>query len=276
MGVVNLVIKYNKGIISIPFKDIISLDEFTVGYDNPLELLNALNRLLNLDIKNGQLIEIYVDYLYNNKRKRLPVKYSVDNYDIEDLKIMYAKYYKDNHVRILAYNEGIRYVKHDKIINYNLRCDDITDRDIDLAVIAYFEKAGYKKYRDAYFRLKEAGYKVRINKLVSEVDRTNLAKYQTDDEYLSYLMRYASIGDREHDKVIEELSYYDSDDIRMDMNNGEYGLFDGINHSTKEDDTSELDELITLEAMAGKSVEELIEIVNNYRDGYYNRGHGRR
>ena len=280
MGKIELVIEYNKGVISIPFADIKSVDQFTMGYDNELELFSNLNNILNLNIKNGQLSNIYLKNSYHARSKGhklqyqiLPVKYSTDDCDLADLQQVYAKYYKDNHTRILAYREGIRYVKHDVIRNYNLNDDKITDIEIDMAVNSYFKDGSYKTYRDAYFRVKGAGYTVKtLPKVETEsINKTNLSSYDTDDDYLAYLQRYAALGEEEADKALEELSYLDMEEVEK-LANEKHGLFDYLDKGSKlNDQIDEIDSIMSLEALSGMSIDKLKEVIADYQNKYQKR-----
>lgn len=269
MNRVSLNIIYENRVLSIPFKDLKSLDMFTINYNSYIELFNVLNKILDLKLDVNKFKDVYISYSYKRRNGKmatceLPIRLSMDDYDIDDLKKVYADYYKDNHMRILATRDGIRHVKHDAIRTFNARSRDVTDSDIDSAVNSYFD-GSYKKYRDAYFTVVKSGYTVKNNEYFDKDNRTDLSKYQTDNEYFNYLRRYANTSDEGHDKAIEILSGYDVDELKR---NGMNGLFDNEEISKKEDDL-EIDTL-SIEALSGKSLEELRDLIISYRDNYNN------
>lgn len=252
MNKVSLNIVYDNGVIEIPFKSIKSIDMFTIMFNNNKDLYEKLKEILNLNIEWDKIREIYISYEYDSRYnsdyivvEELPLRFSQDDYDIEDLKKVYSQYYKDNYMRILATKNGIRHVNHDKIRKFTAKSDNVSDNDIDMAVNAYFKGDSYKKYRDAYYLLIKHGYSVKKN--IDKQHRTNLGEFMTDNEYFEYLRSYATKGDNEYDRVIEKLSYEDIDSTK--------GLFDG-NSRFRNDLDTELT-IQALEALTGKNLDDL-------------------
>ena len=222
MAKVSLVLEFNNRVMTIPFKDISLLDEFTVSCSDKDELTNKLKDVYDITI-TGNIYKADIQYIVNNRKVfYLPIKYSEDDFEIEDLISVYKKYYEDDHTRIKTTEGGIKYVKHDTINAY-LHGKEITNTEIDHVVNSFF-KGSYKKYRDAYFTLKRYGYKVKCK---SHLEKIDLSKYDTEDTYFQSLLRAAEMG--MEDKAIEELSLQDIEDI---INNFP-GLFDGAKDENK-------------------------------------------
>lgn len=277
MADVYLDIEYREGVISIPFIDLQKADQFTRGFNSYPELYEALNKLLHINIKWDKVFDINIRYEYINRHNqkvvsRLPIRLSSDDYDIEDLKEVYAKYYKDDHSRILFTTGGIKHVAHDTIKDFLTNVKDITDRDIDLAVNSYFMHGSYKKYRDAYFAVNFAGYDVKESEKEKEDKKNiNLGEYSSRDEFLDYLIRYSLIGEDERDKAIEILSLYDLDDLSSEFAN----LFDGLKNKDEKKKINLGEEEVFLCATTGYNIEELRSMVGRARNNYHI-GRGRR
>ena len=253
MASVSLVLEFDDRVIAIPFRGLEKLDRFTIGYDNKVELFNSLTKLLDFRFKRERVNNIYIQYIVKDKKiSILPVKYSQDDFDIDDLKNVYKEYYKDDHTRIKSTTNGIRHVKHETILNYLYNGLEVTNMDIDKAVDSFL-KGGYKKYRAAYFTLKKHGYKVKCREMDDEI---NISKYDSEDAYFQSLLRTTTM-DKE-DEVIEELSLHDIDDRKTDFPN----LFDG----TKNNEELDLNtERMVFEELSGISTSELEESINKGR-----------
>ncbi len=257
MDEVYLVIEHSKGVIKIPFKEIKDIDTFTMLFDNELELFAFLSNRLNFDIPTSQLDDIYVSYSYQSKTddktrwRSIPVKYSTDDYDLDDVEAMYAKYYQDNHTRILANTDELRHLNSDYIANYDIEKDNITDNIIALLVKAYFKDKSYMKRRTAYFRLKETGYHVKMRKKETVVSpyHAQVFPYDVSDEY----------KDTINDRMLEELSLHDIEELQRNSNPS---LFDG--QTNPKPAIPDLDEIMSLEYLTNMSIEELQSAIIRY------------
>ena len=245
MADISLVIEYNSGPIIIPFREILGLDNFTVNYDNKEELADALKQILGLKI-NETVNGAYIQYIVKGKVSILPIKYSSDDFDLNDLVEVYKNYYKDDHMRIRTTEDGIKFVKHDTISDFMHNVRDVNNIDIDKAVTSFFS-GSYKKYRDAYFTVKKYGYKVKLREFSKD---TNLSKYDVEDEYFQSLKREASLGRKSHDRVLEELSLRDIEDLKKEFP----GLFDG---TQKKEKVNINNERLVLQALTGINIDEL-------------------
>ena len=284
MADVNLVIKFKHRDkpLTIPFRDLKSLDGFTTGYINDNDLLRELERMFNVDLAHFEFERMYITYhyksIYNKKMMDyLPVMYMEDKFDFEDLKRVYGNYYKEDKSRIKKTYNGIKHVKSNAILAFLYDNADISDRDIELAVLSFLD-GSYKKSRDAYFLVKGKGYRVKRVKDFKEetLDRTDFRKYDVQDEYMASLASYGMQGYEEHARAMDELAGYDMDEVRHGMVNGSYGLFDGEGVADKKATLRKLkDDLLSLEALSGMSMDELMKLVRNYHDDYED-GSGRR
>ena len=84
-----LLIKYPNGrsAFCIPFKNLKSLDEFTINYSNSSTLLESLNRFLSLNIK-AEDYSSYELFIFDGDndvdiKDELPIKYENNNFDIQ-------------------------------------------------------------------------------------------------------------------------------------------------------------------------------------------------
>ena len=270
MGNVKLIIKSEGRVISIPIKSLMDIDSFTVWYDNPQELARMLNSILDLKIKNINKVDISIAYRFSDVSdfRYLPVKYKSDNYNCDDVKKQYARYFKDDHRRIKTTINGIRNVGHTAILDYIRGFKEISNDAIDMAINSYFNGAGFKKYRDSYFTLKQANYPVKIDKLEetkASSDRTNLSDYEMSSAYLEGLQEYSLQGSEEHAKAMDILAGYNLEELRSMAKNTDKALFDGEGVKTKPNEKElEHEEAMHLESITGKRLQELKELLNEY------------
>ena len=106
--------------------------------------------------------------------------------------------------------------------------------------------------------------KVRKNMVVREntkmIER-DLSSFSSDDEYVQYLIEFASRGEEEKVKAIEELSKYDIDELDLVLNKSRFGLFDGIGYNRN----FTLEDISDLERYTGLSIDELTAYVDSSR-----------
>ena len=282
MDRVVLIVSYGNGIIiKIPFKNLKDLDEFTINFNNIFDLGITLIRILNLDVSENAILGGTISYLKKDtKSGKLieidkPIKYNIDDYELNSLKDTYCKFFIDDRNRIKNKDFGLCNVEHSTIKNFVLgKTISITDLDIQKAVNAYFTE-GYLKYRDAYFNLKKEGYIIpRIKVQEKNNVKNNLNSFDTENEYFAYLQNYANIGEEKYAKAMDILSGYDSDEIRHDMINGQYGVFDGTIQNSIYEDTDKYRYIaLALEKLSGHSLQELIDMNDFYgnKKGYMKR-----
>ena len=261
-----LVIVYNERTISIPFKNIALIDEFTTGYSNMEDIGKSLNQILDLNLNDLSVKEIYIIKRTKNKDKDaqyteyLPIKYNYDMFDYESVKYAYVDYL--THHRSLLLKEGtilnivtLRYLnKYSKI--------DIKDSDIYMIASAYL-KTDYNRYRSAYFTLIENGYQIKKSpppSIPNNYNRIDLTKYNPKDEYFEYLIDYSKIGEEERANAMDILASYSQEEILKNMENDDYGLFDNrhINRNIE-------DEALLLQILTNMSIQDIINIINDYQ-----------
>ena len=262
----NLVVRYSRRVISIPFPNIRDLDDFTSMYNGFNDIGIALNKMLNLKMKNPSVMECYISYRNYEKDNEsyknvfLPVKVNSDDFDMEDIKRKYTRYILSKE-DVMNKESGIREVTNNYLKKVGRA--GLYDSDIPIIVSLYFNT--YKKYRDAYFKLVSLGYRIKINKQTSsKINRSNLSIYESNDEYMDYLLRYGMIGIAQHDRAIEKLSEFDMEDINRNMYDNKYGLFDGSGKDNASSEVDDMDQMIALEGLSRKSLEELKKLINEY------------
>lgn len=276
MDKVVLNVIYRNGItIKIPFEKLPVLDEFTGLFDNTLELGNKLIRILDLDILENSVLGGYVTYYKEDQEKTRvveidkPIKYSSDEYKLDDLKDMYCQFFIDDRNRIKKKEYGLCNVKHNAIKNFVDGVNNsIGDFDIRRAVDSYF-KNGYLKRRDAYFNLKKEEYLVsKKQKERKELEGKNLNSFNTNDEYFKYLKEYANLGEEEYAKAMDILSGYDIDEIKRGIFNSKYGVFDGAGQISTTTDYEDCRYLaLALEKLSGYRLQQIIDMNElNYLD----------
>ena len=256
----------DRGNIAIPFKNLLEVDSYTIRFENILELLKKIGKIVKKDLSSLRVIDSYLEYNYNYRTTRenvdlngkLPIKYKDDNYDADNLITGFAEYLKGDYQRIKQFN--IKFVRVPAIENYIRGNGILTDEDIDMAVNAYFKDGNYKKRREVYFKLKNFGKKIIINKYREDKVSGNgdLSKFEINDEYLSSLADYARKGEEEYQNVMEIISLYDIDDISKKMKNPHYGVIDGM----ADYDQVFSSDIVALEMATGISIQDLEKIIN--------------
>ena len=186
---VYLVIEYVSGLIYLPFKNIESIDYFTVAYDNLLDLASSINKILNLDLSNNEILDVYLsesidkinDDMQEYCKRYLAVKYSNNNFIMEDVKNKFGLYLNESIKRIDKHN-GL----HEVFINYINKYrpnGKVTSEDIN-KIAALYLGDNYLRYKDFYFRYKDKGYKFKINNDKVKYSKEMLDKIDKDSEML--------------------------------------------------------------------------------------------
>lgn len=256
------IVDFNYGEINIPFLSLRELDLFTVRYQNPTELLEALSQILELPIVPESVAAILVSSLKNNgnriESKNYLVKCARDNYDVQHFQEAFRKYLLENPSRILS--TPMSRIRTAGVIGYVNGEHSLTEFDISLAVSIYFENASYHKIRDLYFRFRNK-MNVKINKVdpskSRQVDK-NVSKFTSEDPYISYLLQRASKGELEYEESIEELSLMDLEELNRNVDAPHYGIFDGMD--TEND--KYIGDIGDLEKYSGFKLEELIKMLS--------------
>jgi len=242
----------------IPFLDLKKLDGFTAGFKNEEEMIETLNRILDLSIDMEDIVRIYISsdrYKERDNSSLSCIKYSGDNFNIDSLRDMFSLYLKQDHRRIRR--SDVRFVNTDNMLRFQAG-KPISDKGIDVAV-KVFLSMDYKKQRDVYFMIRDFG-SVRIDKVVRDMEDTkenDLSKSESyNEEFIQYLVELAGRGEEYLDKAMEELSKVDLEDISRSLEKGGLGIFDSLGATFSEFD----EDTYVLVEYTGMSIEELKSI----------------
>lgn len=229
---INLYIETNQGRLVIPFRGIREVDSFTVEFNNRLEFLPILFRILNVPVSVNDVNMMYLSYKNSEELHCfdydvcLPLKYGKDNYNIDSVVENFAAYLKQDFKRLDA--DGVRNVGMNIVHDFNSKC--VKNYEIDLIAKAYL-KDDYRKIRDTYFMICD-DFDIRIDKIVSKENyslRKDLFQLEScNDDYIQYLIELASRGGDEYDRAMEELSKIDVEDIGKSISKNYYGVIDSL------------------------------------------------
>lgn len=200
MNTIYLVLEFDNNIINIPFNGLEYVDEFTVMYDNPLELVASISQLLDFGIPNEEILDAYLaSSLYNInddqqefKDRSLAIKYNRDRFDKNDLKIKLANYVKSDISRMSEYS-GFENILNN-YCNKKKMAGAITDREID-AVSDIYLSDNYKRRKESYFKLKDKGIRTKVDELKIDYSKTTLNKLLEDEKYLLVTLTNKSLDE---------------------------------------------------------------------------------
>ena len=228
-----LFIVTTKGVITIPFPSVKIADEYTTNFNDQNDLISKLSKILQLDITQDDILDTYLEWQRYDARNRtivsskLPIKYQSDNYDINNLKVVFSSYLKEDRQRIMRFD--IRYLQTPAFINFVHGNGVLTERDIDFGVEAFLKDGNYMKARDIYFGLKYSKRKVKtLPKRIGYNLSQDLDKHYTRDTYLSSLLDYAKQGDEEYAKAMEIIASYDLEQLDSLVDSKEGKIVDGL------------------------------------------------
>ncbi len=181
MSEVYLVLEYEDRLVYIPFRDIEYADTFTCMYEDKLALCEAVNRYLELGYEKEQMLDAYlsadIDKIDDDMQEfddpYLSVKYSRDLYDYDDLAVKLGHLVQNRRDKVYLFsglNNVIQYYYKKKERN-NLAPNDKDGTNI---AGSYLGK-GYKRNKECYYKLKDLGYKVKIEKYKPDPRKTSIA-----------------------------------------------------------------------------------------------------
>ena len=249
------------------------IDEFTTYYDNLEELGEALNEILDLRLRNTSVKKFYIikrsqkDKLTPVYTEYLPIRYSFDSFDYESVMNNYIDYLKKHDYLLYKENSPLGRIRD----NYMRKYDKISLSETDIESIAQLylkNRSGsynYDRFRAAYFTLLDFDYKIKMKSKTYEVkqsDRTDLTKYNPNDEFFEYLIKYSKIGDEEKANAMDILASESIENINRNMYNPDYGLFDNENVRYKRNFG---DDALLLQALTNMTIQELVNVINNYQ-----------
>ena len=193
MDDIYLVLEYDERLVYLPFKKLEYIDSFTCGYADRVELCQIINKYLELDIPGDEILDAYISeniYKINDdnqeyQKRYLAVLYKNDNYDPEDLKNKLANFMKYKKDKIFIFS-GLKQVVRNYKNKY--RGDKtLLDADYDKIARAYLG-VDYKRQKECYFKLKDMGYKIKIDKLVIDPTKTSIALEEEDKQNLCWFV----------------------------------------------------------------------------------------
>ena len=274
MGKVKLVVVYEGRTISIPFKNVALIDEFTTYYDNLDDIGLVLNEILDLRLNNVSIKNAYIiqttqkDELSREYTEYLPIRYSFDNFDYDSVMKNYIEYLLRNEYLLHEKNTPLSKITDNYMRKYSKIY--LNESDIQKIGMLYLNNSSgtysYDRFRLAYFTLLRNGYKVEMQlkpEVGNLVDRTDLTKYNPKDEFFEYLIKYSKIGDDEKTYAMDILASESIDDMEKNMYNRDYGLFDNKHINFKRDFG---DDALLLQALTNMTIQELIDVINNYQN----------
>lgn len=200
MNTIYLVLEFDNNIINIPFNGLEYVDEFTVMYDNPLELVASISQLLDFGIPNEEILDAYLaSSLYNInddqqefKDRSLAIKYNRDRFDKNDLKIKLANYVKSDISRMSEYSGFENILNNYR--NKKKMTGAITDREID-AVSDIYLSDNYKRRKESYYKLKDKGIRTKVDELKIDYSKTTLNELLEDEKYLLVTLTNKSLDE---------------------------------------------------------------------------------
>ena len=112
-----LVLQYDYQYIYIPFNSLKDVDNYTVGFDNPLDLVATTGSILELNMPNEEILDAYLsegedkitDDSQEFKRRYLTIKYRRDDYVKDDLERKFSEYISFNlHNKVFDEFNGLK------------------------------------------------------------------------------------------------------------------------------------------------------------------------
>lgn len=190
MGNIYLVMEFDNNIIYIPFISLESIDEYTKGFDNPLELVAVTKDIIGLEISNEEILDAYIsedidkieDDMQEFNNRYLAIKYQRDDYDKFDLERNFIKYVSNNRDDAFKEFNGLKNI-HDNYVSKYLNNRNITDRDIMKIALLYLGD-NYKRYKECFFKLKDKKYQIRIKEKRILTSEESIKKAYEEDKML--------------------------------------------------------------------------------------------
>lgn len=210
MEEIYLVLEYDNRLVYLPFQKLEYVDAFTSGYEDRVELCETISRYLELGIPKDEILDAYLsenifmigDDMQEAKRRYLNIKYKHDNYDVTDLKNKLAQFMKYKKDKIFIFS-GLKQVVRNYKNKY--RGDKtLLDADYDKIAKAYLG-VDYKRQKECYYKLKDMGYHITINRIKPDPSKTSVELENEDKENLCWFV----------DMNLDDLKKYVSDQERI-------------------------------------------------------------
>ena len=187
-----LVLEYDYQYIYLPFVSLKDVDNYTVGFDNVLDLVATTGSILELGIPNNEIVDAYlsetIDQIADDtqefSKRYLSIKYRHDDYNklaLENNFINYINYNLRKHA--LDEFNGLRYV-YDNYLKAYVTNRELLDSDMSKIALLYLDN-NYKRYKECYYILKDKNIKTKINEKHLIYNDENIKKmYEEDKEML--------------------------------------------------------------------------------------------
>ena len=212
---VYLVIQYDKEIIYLPFKDIASVDAFTVGYDNLLELAASVGDIVKIGIPNSEIVDVYLsssmekvnDDMQEFDKRSLAVKYSRDNYSEEEVRDKFVEYLS-KHAKKFDNFRDFKAVLN----NYKNKYGNSLGEDDIVKIAKLYFGNNYNRFKEWYFKLRDKGYKFK-NREHKVKYSSDMVKQIQEDNKMALVMLTGYSEDELHDYVISQIKKGQNDEI---------------------------------------------------------------
>ena len=201
----SIIINSTDGLISIPFKNLEQIDNFTAHFENSKTIAITLIDVFNLNIKKENVRHISVNKNFQIKgkeiNKNLPIILSNDIYDEEKIKKVIVDFIiKEEARECLEMIETIHY----SIVGLNT----LSGESFKNNILYHLDKITYEELRKAYFILKTHGYYV-PKEIPNTFKTIDIQDLNIVDNYLSHVITSLNQADEETaSKIIEELASY--------------------------------------------------------------------
>ena len=186
-----LVMEFDNRHIYLPFKSLEAVDEYTIGFDNPLELVATTKDIIGLDIPNEEILDAYLasdisnieDDMQEFKERYLSIKYRRDNYDKYDLEKQFISYINYN-LKNNVFKEfsGLENV-YNNYLNRYVKDRELKEKDVMRIALLYLG-SNYKRYKECYYILKDKKYKIKIKEKKTIYSESNIKQMLEDDKML--------------------------------------------------------------------------------------------
>lgn len=221
----SIIIDSTDGLISIPFKNLEQIDNFTAHFENSKTIAITLIDVFNLNIKKENVRHISVNKNFQIKgkeiNKSLPIILSNDIYDEEKIKKVIVDFIiKEEARECLEMIETIHY----SIVGLNTLSGESFKNDI----LSHLDKITYEELRKAYFILKAHGYYV-PKEIPNTFKTIDIQDLNIVDNYLSHVITSLNHADEETaSKIIEELASYDLEYLKETLPRNQKPVIDGL------------------------------------------------
>ena len=186
-----LVLEFDNNLIYLPFKSLEDIDNYTVGFDNVLELLATSNDILGLNIPREEMVDAYIskdidsvnDDMQEFVDRTLSIKYMRDDFDKKDLEKKFIKLVTKNINSAFSTFKGLKNIHDNYVIKY-LANRTMEEKDIMKIALLYLGD-NYKRYKETYYLLKDKKVNIKVKEHKLTYSEESVKKmYEEDIELL--------------------------------------------------------------------------------------------